>query len=261
MRLTFTTQNSMKNHNFKITLSYDGTKYNGWQNQKNTSNTIQEKLETLLSKMTGEKIEVIGSGRTDAGVHALAQTANFHTDSEMSEQEILTYMNTYLPQDIAVSRVQQVNGRFHSRLNAKEKIYEYRILNSKIPNVFEHKYQYQIPQKLDVEKMREGAKHLAGTHDFQAFCSTKKSKKSTERILYSVGIQENGSEIRIVFRGNGFLYNMVRIMTGTLIEIGLGKREPESILELFETKERSQAGFKAPASGLFLVSVGYELDN
>lgn len=244
--------------NIKLTISYDGTKYNGWQKQGNTDNTIQEKLEVLLGKMTGEEIEIHGSGRTDAGVHAKKQVANFHTNSVLSCEEMLEYINEYLPKDIAVHTVEEVEERFHSRLWAEKKTYEYRIINSKISDVFNRKYSLQIAETLDVEKMREAAKLLLGTHDFIGFSSNKRMKKSTVRTLFQIDITESNDIITISYCGDGFLYNMVRILTGTLIEIGLGKRKMESIPLIFEEGKRANAGYTAPARGLFLSNVVYK---
>lgn len=243
--------------NIKLTIAYDGTRYNGWQRQDNTENTIQGKLEQLLSRMTGENVEIHGSGRTDGGVHAHGQVAHFHTNTNMKKEEILAYMNEYLPQDIAILDVRDAAERFHSRLNVKRKTYCYHIWNSSVPNVFQRKYCYQVPEQLDIEAMREGAKYLLGTHDFKSFCSRKKMKKSTVRMIESVSIEKTGDEIILTYKGNGFLYNMVRILTGTLIEIGRGEKNPEDIPSIIEGKNRELAGFTAPPQGLFLERVDY----
>ena len=243
--------------NIRLKIAYDGSRYNGWQKQGNTDNTIQGKLEKLLFLMTGEEIEIHGSGRTDAGVHALAQIANFHTDSQMTTEEMKKYFAKYLPSDIAVLEVDEVKDRFHSRLNATRKCYEYRIWNSEIANVFERKYVYQIEERLDVDAMRRAAEAFVGTYDFAGFHSTKRMKKSTVRTIYSIEVMQIGEEIRIRYEGNGFLYNMVRILTGTLIEVGQGKRKPEDMQELILAQDRSKAGFTAPAHGLRLSYVSY----
>lgn len=244
--------------NFKLTLQYEGTRYQGWQRQESTDNTIQGKLEALLCKMCGQKVEIQGSGRTDAGVHALAQIANFHADTEKTTDEILAYMNEYLPEDIAVLSVEEVPERFHSRLNAKGKIYRYQIINSTIPSVFDRKYAYQLEEKLNVDAMRSAAVYLEGTHDFKSFTSTKKGKKSTVRTIDSIQIDKQGEKLILTYTGNGFLYHMVRILTGTLIEVGLGKRQPEEIPDIIEAKDRERAGYLVPAKGLTLVQVKYE---
>lgn len=243
--------------NIKLWIQYDGTRYSGWQSQEHTGQTIQGKLTAVLERMTGETVELQGSGRTDAGVHALGQVANFHTKSSLSCEEMLCYMNRYLPEDIAVIQVEEAEPRFHSRLNAVRKTYVYRIWNSPIPNVWERKYLYLVEEKLDLEVMQRAAELLCGTHDFRAFCSNKRMKKSTVRTLESIEMEKEGSELRLIFTGNGFLYNMVRILTGTLIEVGLHKKEPEEMPEILESQERERAGFTAPAQGLYLKKVAY----
>lgn len=243
--------------NIKLWIQYDGTRYSGWQSQEHTGQTIQGKLTAVLERMTGETVELQGSGRTDAGVHALGQVANFHTKSSLSCEKMLCYMNRYLPEDIAVIQVEEAEPRFHSRLNAVRKTYVYRIWNSPIPNVWERKYLYLVEEKLDLEVMQRAAELLCGTHDFRAFCSNKRMKKSTVRTLESIEMEKEGSELCLIFTGNGFLYNMVRILTGTLIEVGLHKKEPEEMTEILESQERERAGFTAPAQGLYLKKVGY----
>lgn len=244
--------------NFKLVLQYEGTRYQGWQKQVSTAQTIQGKLESLLTKMLGTKTEIQGSGRTDAGVHALGQVANFHADTQMSCQEIMDYMNTYLPDDIAVISVEEAAERFHSRLNAVGKQYIYRILNSDIPHVFERRYVYEYASPLDVEAMKQAAAFLVGQHDFKAFTSAKKGKKSTVRIIKKIEITRIGEEIRLIYEGNGFLYHMVRILTGTLLEVGAGERKPEDIKEILESGLREKAGTLVPAKGLTLAAVWYE---
>lgn len=243
--------------NIKLLIAYDGSRYNGWQKQQNTENTIQGKLETLLSKMTGETVEIHGSGRTDAGVHAKGQVANFHTDTKMTTEEIKEYMNEYLPMDIAVLEVRDAAERFHSRLNVKRKTYCYHIWNSSVPNVFARKYSYQVPEALDIEAMEKAASYLLGTHDFKSFCARKKMKKSTVRMLESIQFKKEGAMLQITYKGNGFLYNMVRILTGTLIEVGKGERQPEEMKEILESQKRENAGFTAPPQGLFMEQVEY----
>ncbi len=243
--------------NFKILVQYDGTRYNGWQRQGNTPNTIQGKLEDILSKMTGHKVEIHGSGRTDKGVHALLQTANFKIKTSLEPQEIMEYINKYLPEDIGVLDVSIVDERFHSRLSAVKKTYVYRIWNSSLPNVFENRYMHKIENELNVGAMKKTAEYFLGTHDFKGFSSVKRYKKSTIRTIYSATITQNGNEIKIEFTGNGFLYNMVRIMAGTIVEAGLGKRLPESVKMVFETGSRNDAGETLPAKGLTLVGVEY----
>lgn len=243
--------------NFKFILQYEGTRYQGWQKQDTTDNTIQGKLEKLLTLMCGEKVEVQGSGRTDAGVHAYAQVANAHMNTDMTEEEILDYMNGYLPEDIAVVSVTEVQERFHSRLNAKGKTYCYQVINSKIPQVFLRKFAYVVETPLDLAAMRRAASYLEGTHDFKSFTSTKKGKKSTVRTITGILFEKEGDLIKIVYQGDGFLYHMVRILTGTLLEVGLGKRKPEDIPEILAALDREKAGMLVPAKGLTLVEVRY----
>ena len=244
--------------NYKAVLQYDGTRYRGWQTQGNTDNTIQGKLETLLTKMAGEPVEVNGSGRTDAGVHAAGQVISFRCKTKESPEEICRYMNEYLPEDIAVLSVEEAAPRFHARLNAVGKTYCYRIHNSKIPAVFDRRLVWQIEQKLDIDAMKTAAEYLVGTHDFAAFTSAKNKKKSTVRTIESILLEQNGADIRISFRGDGFLFHMVRILTGTLVEVGLGARRPEEIAAILEGKDRQKAGMLAPASGLCLMEVYYQ---
>lgn len=253
--------------NFRMILQYEGTRYQGWQKQENTDNTIQGKLELLLTKMVGDKVEVHGSGRTDAGVHALGQVANFHADTDKSPEEILEYMNFYLPEDIGVIELKEVPERFHSRLNAKGKTYCYRIINSSLPHVFDRRYAEAETEELDIEAMQKAAGYLTGTHDFKAFTSNKRSKKSTVRTIESITIErvESGSlfmtgkadEIRFTYSGNGFLYHMVRILTGTLLEVGTHKRKPEEMAEILSLGNRENAGALMPAKGLTLMEVRY----
>lgn len=243
--------------NFKIVIQYEGTKYQGWQRQESTGNTIQGKFEAILSKMTGSKVQIDGSGRTDAGVHAYGQVANFKINTHMSAQEILEYINRYLPEDIGVIEIREMPERFHSRLNAVGKTYRYRIWNSDLPCVFDRRYVYEFPQKLDIEAMRRAAAYCIGRHDFKAFTSNKKSKKSTVRTIESIEIQQSGPEIVITYKGDGFLYHMVRILTGTLIEVGQETRRVEEMERLIASGTREMAGALAPAKGLALMEVRY----
>ncbi len=243
--------------NIKCIVTYEGTRYQGWQRQESSDNTIQGKLEQLISRMCAEKIEIQGSGRTDAGVHALGQVINFHTHSEMKVQEMLTYMNQYLPEDIAVVEIEEVSERFHSRLNAKGKQYSYRVWNSSVPNVFWRRFAHTVEQPLDVEAMKKAAGYLLGEHDFKSFTSTKKGKKSTVRNIKSIDIVQDGNMLTFTFKGNGFLYHMIRILVGTLIEVGLGDRSAESIPQTIAAKDREQAGALVPGKGLVLEQVFY----
>ena len=242
--------------NLRLDICYDGSRYKGWQRLPGADATIQGKIEQCLSKILGESIEISGSGRTDAGVHALGQVANFHCESTMSAGEILANLRRYLPEDIGIYSCKDCSERFHARLNAKEKTYCYRIWNSDSPCVFERKYVAVMPEKLELSAMEAAAKHLEGEHDFSAFCGNPKFKKSTVRFIRSVRIQRVGEEMRIVFTGNGFIHNQVRIMVGTLIEVGRGERPADSIPALFGGK-RADAGFLAPAQGLCQMEVSY----
>ena len=244
--------------NFKMLIRYDGSRYKGWQRLKDNDLTVQGKLQEVLNKFAGTYVEIIGSGRTDAGVHAKGQIANFHLDTTASPEELITYFNRYLPDDIAVIELKECAPGFHARFNAISKTYRYTIRTSNIPNVFKRKYEYTYTDyPLDVEKMKKAAAYLTGTHDFMSFCGNSHMKKSTERTIFSININEKESVINIDYTGNGFLQNMVRIMTGTLIEVGAGKRDPESIPSLLEGKKRSLAGFMAPPQGLCLMNVDY----
>ncbi len=242
--------------NYKMTVSYDGTRYSGWQRQGNTASTIQYKLEQALSRLTGEDVEISGSGRTDAGVHAMGQVANFHLTARQNCGELMNRLNEALPEDISILDLRPAAPRFHARFSAKEKVYRYTIQNSAKKDVFGRKYSYRIPEPLDLAAMEETAKLLLGTHDFRGF-ATGRTKKSTVRHLSAIEIRREGERVYLTFTGNGFLYNMVRILTGTLIEAGLGKRAPDSVLPVLEHGDRTAAGFTAPAHGLCLMEVRY----
>ncbi len=242
--------------NLRLDLCYDGTRYKGWQRLGNSDNTIQGKLEATLSRLLDEPIEVSGSGRTDAGTHALGQVVNFHCKSEMPCQKILEGLRLYLPEDIGVYCCKEASPRFHARLGAKEKTYRYRLWNSDAPCVFERKFVYIDRSKLDVETMNQAAQKLVGTHDFSAFCGNKHMKKSTVRAIKSFSVRREGNEIVFLVTGNGFLQHMVRIMVGTLLEIGRLERDANTISALFGGN-RSNAGPEVPASGLCLMEVTY----
>lgn len=242
--------------NLRLDLCYDGTRYRGWQRLAGSENTIQGKLETALSRILGEDIEISGSGRTDAGVHARGQVANFHCESAMPADEILIRLRQYLPEDIGVLSCKDCSPRFHARLNAREKTYLYRIHYSDAPCVFERRYVAVMPEKLDIGEMQKAADFLCGEHDFSAFCGNPKFKKSTVRCIRSASVERLGDEIQITFTGNGFIHNQVRIMVGTLVEVGRGERSADSIPALFGRK-RADAGFLAPSQGLCLMEVRY----
>ena len=242
--------------NLRLDLCYDGTRYRGWQRLSGVDNTLQGKLEQTLSRILEEPIEISGSGRTDAGAHALGQVASFHCQSTMPAHEILSQLRRYLPEDIGIYSCSEVHPRFHARLNAKTKTYRYRIWNSEQPCVFDRRYVTVLPEALDIDAMKQAAALLEGEHDFSAFCAAKGKKKSTVRQVYSIDIQPHGEELRLTFTGNGFLYNMVRIMVGTIVEVGLGLRTPESVTELFGAS-RAEAGRLMAAQGLCLMEVTY----
>lgn len=223
-----------------------------------TDNTIQGKLESLLSKLEKKPVEVHSSGRTDAGVHAYGQVISFVLETEKNNQEIMDYMNEYLPEDIGVISLVQAGERFHARLNATGKVYRYRVLNSSVPHIFDRKYVYQVEEVLDKEAMKKAISLLEGTHDFKSFTSKKNTKKSTIRTIYEIKMEEKEEEIIFTFFGDGFLYHMVRILMGTILEIGLHKREVQSIPQILEEKNRENAGFLAPAKGLALMKVYYD---
>lgn len=243
--------------NIKIVVQYDGTRYSGWQSQEHDENTIQGKLTAVLTRLLGEEAELAGSGRTDAGVHALGQVANFKTRSSLPCWEIVEKLNHYLPEDIGVLSVEEVDLRFHSRLNAVKKTYRYHIWNSPIHQVFDRRYTWTIEQPLDVPAMRRAAEELIGTHDYRAFSSVKRGKKSTVRTIEAIEIEQDGAGLTLSFTGNGFLYHMVRILTGTLVEVGLHKKIPEDMQPILASEDREKAGVMAPAQGLFLVNVRY----
>ena len=243
--------------NFRIDLCYDGSRYKGWQRLGRGENTIQDKLEQVLSRLMEAPVEVIGSGRTDAGVHALGQVANFHCDTDLRSEEICRHLRQYLPTDIGVLSVTEVGSRFHSRLSAVGKTYRYRIWNSDSPCVFQRKYVWNLPEELDVPKMEQAAQILIGTHDFLAFCSNKHFKRSSVRTIYDLRIFRQGEELVFEIHGDGFLQHMVRIMVGTLVEIGRGERDVDSLEAVFASRKRENAGMTAPACGLCLLEVEY----
>ncbi len=244
--------------NYRMVVQYDGTRYNGWQKQGDTDNTIQNKIETVIFRMTGEKVDVHGAGRTDAGVHAKGQVAQFRADTEFTTDEIRDYLNRYLPDDIGVLSLSEAAPRFHSRYNASEKFYLYRIGKNKAAHIFSRKYIYEyLNGTLDTEAMKLATLQLIGTHDFRSFCGNPRMNKSTVRTIRTIRITETEDEIDISFVGDGFLQYMVRIITGTLIEVGEGRRDPESMTALLEARSRRLAGPTAPAKGLTLVEVRY----
>lgn len=245
-------------YTYRLILAYDGSRYNGWQKQGNTPNSIQEKLETLLTRLLGEPIEVSASGRTDAGVHAMGQVVSFHTASRQDCPVLLSELRRYLPEDIGALELTEAAPRFHARLNAVGKTYVYRVWNSDVPNVFERKYMYTFTEPLDLAAMETAAAALMGTHDFMSFCANRRVKKSTVRTIESIHMDRLGNELRFTVTGDGFLYNMVRILVGTLLEVGMGKRSPDSMAALLAAKDRSKAGYLVPPHGLRLEKVFYD---
>ncbi len=243
--------------NYRMILSYDGTRYYGWEHQPGVEMTIQGKLEAVLERLEEHPVEVIGAGRTDAGVHAKGMVANVWLETQMEPEEIRAYMNRYLPDDICVNELKEASERFHSRYNAVGKTYTYTCYAGESKPVFDRKYVFTLDAVPDVELMRSAARYLTGEHDFAGFCSNPRMKKSTVRKIDRIDIVRNGDHIYFDYHGNGFLQHQVRIMTGTLLEIGFGSRTPESIPEIFKEKKRDNAGFTAPAKGLCLMSVDY----
>lgn len=242
--------------NVRLDLCYDGTRYRGWQRLSGTDQTIQAKLESALSRILGEPVELIGSGRTDAGTHAKLQVANFHCESDMCCEEILSQLRRYLPEDIGVYSCKNVSPRFHARLNAKTKTYVYRVWNSAQPCVFSRRYVYVDARQLDMEKLQAAARLFIGQHDFSAFCANKNMKKSTVRYIESFAVTREGECLCFTVTGNGFLHHMVRIMVGTLLEVGRGERDADGIPALFGAA-RSEAGELIPSCGLMLMEVTY----
>ena len=240
-----------------VRLCYDGTRYKGWQRLKGEENTLQGKLETALSRILEEPIEVSGSGRTDAGAHALGQVASFHCENPMDCGEISAWLRRYLPEDMGIYSCEEAAPRFHARLNAKEKTYCYRVWNSPEPCVFERRYVYRLEESLDMAAMEAACGQFLGRHDFSAFSSGKHTKKSNVREIYDFTVERLGPELRFTVRGNGFLYNMVRIMVGTVLEVGMGKRGAGEIPAILEGKRREAAGYTVPAKGLCLMEVRY----
>ena len=241
----------------KLVVAYDGTNYCGWQVQPNGI-TIEGVLNRELSKLLKEDIVVIGASRTDSGVHSYGNVAVFDTNARMPAEKISYALNQRLPEDIVVLEVSEVPLRFHSRLNAVKKTYCYRIFLGEKPDEFRRKYVTQVAENLNINKMKAAAEVLLGTHDFTSFCGNRHFKKSAVRTIYEIRIEEKKDELDISFTGNGFLQNMVRILTGTLLEVGTGKREVREMKEILEGRNRSLAGPVAAAKGLVLINVEYE---
>ena len=243
--------------NYKIIVQYDGSRYKGWNKLKDNEFTIQGKIETVLSKMTGEEIQVIGCGRTDAGTHAENYAANFHTNSAMSPKLILNYFYEFLPEDIVVKSVEEVHERFHAQHNAKSRTYVYSITKGKFRNVFNRKYSFHSEEKLDLIQMRNGAGYLVGTLDFQSFTSLKEGSKSTIKTISSLDIIENGNVIEIVINSNDFLLHMARLIVGILLEVGRGKMKAIDVQKILNDKKRTEGVPMAQPKGLCLREVQY----
>ena len=241
----------------KLTIAYDGTNYCGWQIQPNGI-TIEEILNKALSKMTGEEILVIGASRTDSGVHAMGNVAVFDTDTTIPAEKIAVALNQRLPDDIVITKSEEVPLDFHPRYCNCSKTYEYHIINTRIPIPTKRLTNYFVSYVLDIDKMRQAASYLVGEHDFVSFCNVRTDVENTVRTITALDILTNGNEITIRITGNGFLYNMVRIIVGTLVRVGRGFYEPEKVKEILEAKDRKAAGVTAPAHGLMLVEIKYE---
>ena len=243
--------------NIKLTIQYDGTNYHGWQMQKNAP-TVQEALSFAVSRVTGTKPQITGSSRTDAGVHAKKFICNFKTQSKVPCERLPLALNTYLPKDIVCLSAEDCDEGFNARFSAKKKCYTYYIFNSKLPDVFLCDYSWHFPYKIDIEKMKKAAKAFIGRHDFAGFSASGASVLTTVREIYSLDVEKDGDLIKITVTGNGFLYNMVRIIAGTLAFAGCGKINPDSIPEIIKSCDRKRAGITAPPQGLFLTEVYYD---
>lgn len=241
----------------KLTVAYDGTAYNGWQIQPNAV-TVEGVLNQTISKAVGEEIKIIGASRTDSGVHAMGNVAVFDSQTTIPPERVLHVLNRMLPEDIVVMNSEEVPSDFHPRYQKSSKTYEYHVIASKIPIPIKRYDHYFVSFDLNIEEMRKAAAYLVGTHDFESFCSAKTAVEDTVRTIYSLEILTHGNEITIRVKGNGFLYNMVRIIAGTLIYVGRGYYKPEQVREILESKDRTKAGVTAPPQGLMLVEIEYE---
>lgn len=243
--------------NIKLTIEYDGKDFNGWQKQPSKLN-IQGTIEQAIKTITGEEVDLQASGRTDAGVHALGQVANFKTNSNIPIEKMSIAINCNLKKSIRIVKAEEVEERFHSRLSCKRKTYRYIINNSEIPSAIYRNLETHIPYKLDIEKMKQAVKQFEGEHDFKAFKASGTSSKSSVRTIYKAEVIEMpNNRIYIELTGNGFLYNMVRIIAGTLVDVGTGKIKPEDIEKIIDSKDRTNAGKTLPPQGLYLVCVNY----
>ncbi|MFW5788122.1 MAG: tRNA pseudouridine(38-40) synthase TruA [Halanaerobiales bacterium] len=243
--------------NIKILLEYDGTNFQGWQKQKHTTQTVQQQLENCLKKINKKPVQVVGAGRTDSGVHAEGQVANFFLNIKMPVERIPLALNSILRDDIVCKKAEKVSEDFHARFDAMGKRYRYRILNRSFHSVFTRNYVYTFYKNLNYEAMGKAAHFFQGTHDFSAFQSKGSDVKNTIRTIDYIELKRKNEEIWLVVDGDGFLYNMIRIIVGTLLEVGVGKLIPKKIPKIIKSGSRSQAGFTAPARGLTLVRVYY----
>ena len=246
-------------HNFRLTISYDGTRYFGWEHQPDKE-TVQGKIETVISRMLDipvDSFKLIGAGRTDAGVHAKAMIANVVLDTDMEPDDIRDYCNRYLPDDIAITDVKIASDRFHARYKAVGKTYQYTIFDGAVKPVFNRKYYTALDEELDIEAMKKAAELLEGEHDFKSFCGNSHMKKSTVRLVDTIDVRRSKGYVYITCHGTGFLQNMVRIIVGTLIEVGYHRLKPEDMTRILEAEDRKEAGPTAPAKGLCLIKVDY----
>ncbi len=244
-------------YNYKLTIQYDGSRYKGWQRLGGKENTIQDRIEKVLEQLLGNTVEITGCSRTDAGVHALAQIANFKTERALEAGRIKEYLNHYLPQDISITDVMAVSENFHSRYLAKDKTYLYRIWNREYSNPFLRKYSMHVQEKLNLVSMEKAAPYFVGKHDFTAFSNAKSKKKSMVREIYEITFIERDGLLEIRLRGDAFLYNMARWIVGTLIDIGLGRLKEDSVPAILAEKDRGRTGNLAEACGLYLEKISY----
>ena len=242
--------------NIKLTIEYDGTAYHGWQSQKNAV-AVQDVVTEAVRRLTGENCGLTGSSRTDTGVHALGQVCNFFTECKIPADKFAFALNTMLPEDIVVHQSEEAAQDFHSRFSAKGKEYRYLIYNSTFPSALLRHKAWHVFYPLDAGKMERAAGYLTGTHDFAAFCAAGGSAETTVRTITEARVKKNGALIEFSVAGNGFLYNMVRIIAGTLAEAGFGKIDPDAVRDIIEGRDRRKAGRTAPAHGLYLVEVYY----
>ena len=253
--------------NLLLTIEYDGSEFSGWQRQPERR-TVQGELERVLTKVCGVPVQINGTSRTDAGVHALGQRASFKLNSGIPTDKVKLAANNILAGgknlasqvgDVRIIDIEEKDEAFHARFDSKGKMYRYVIYNGDDQNIFRRKYCYQVATPLDVDAMAEASKHIVGTHDFACFQSAGgQERETTVRTVYSLNVFRDGKDVVIEIAGDGFLYNMVRIIAGTLVEVGLGKRKPEDLISIIESTDRKKAGHKAPAEGLYLVEVYYE---